>query len=599
MLSKLFKFGAAIVTIVLILVATIFSSSVTAAPVTRTLSTATADSTGTLGVKWRRISFNATQTGNATFRLTWTGNGDLRFQIQNSAGTNIGGNITAGGSPKTYSRALTAGTPYSASIWAYSGVGTYTFTITEEVPDVPTPTPTPTPILTPTPTPTDGAPTPTPTIDVTPTPTVMPATRPNVIVINTDDQRADTLQYLPKIKQWLADAGTTFTNAYVTSPTCCPSRSALMSGRYVHNNGQYQHLNIGVDLTRMTQRYLQDGGYFTGHAGKFIHWVPLSQVGPNWDRWTYFKGGYDNVWMRFDNVTKQSQGYSTVITFDRAIEYLNDFEQRDDNKPFYMQLAPVAPHSPSTPEPQYATATVPAQVLNPANDEADKTDKPPFVRNKNVTTAQTSGTRTAMIRTLYTVDDQVDRLMRALEEKGELDNTLIIYTSDNGYMWGEHKLNSKFLPYKEAVNVPMVIRWPGHVAAGATDTRMVAQIDILPTILAATGVTQSLATLDGHDILSGYNRPLALTEYYYDTGYNNGIPTWSAIRRNEYLYVEYYGNANATNTTPSYREYYDMVNDPYQLQNLLGDSTTSNDPNVAQLSSELNQAKTCVGSACQ
>ena len=625
-----------------------------AAPQTRTLSTGIADASGAQGLKWRRIDFAAAQTGTATFRLTWTGSGDLRFQIHNSPSGPIGGNMATGGSPKTFSTTLTAGSAYYAGLWAYSGVGNYTFTITENFPDDTTPPSVPQNLASPNQTSTSillnwdaatddgvingynifkngslvGTPSTTsytdtglapssaytyavqsvdgagnvselsPSVEATTTGEPGPITKPNVIIINTDDQRADTLQFLPKINQWLMDAGTTFTKGYVSTPSCCPSRASLMSGRYVHNNGQLQQQNPGFDLNLTTQRYLRDAGYFTGHSGKFLHWLPLSQVAPHWDRWTYFRGGYENVWMNFDNVTQQSQGYSTTITFDRGIDYINDFEQRDDSKPFYLHLTPVAPHSPSTPEPTHANDVVPPMELTPANNETNRTDKPPFVRNRNNTTPGQQDTRTAMIRTLKSVDDQVDRLMRELEAKGELDNTMIIYTSDNGYMWGEHNLNSKFLPYTKSVQVPFVIRWPGHVPAGAIDARLVTHIDVLPTILAAAGVTQNQVSLDGKDILSGYNRQQAFTEYYYDTGNGNNIPTWAAIQTDQYMYVEYYGLSNAT-TGVTFREYYSMVNDPYQLQNLLGDNIAANDPDVATLSAQLAAAKSCAGTSCQ
>jgi len=419
-----------------------------------------------------------------------------------------------------------------------------------------------------------------------------------VVVIELDDMNAVSLPYFAKINQWLVDAGTTFPDAYVSTPSCCPSRATLMTGRYVHNNGQINQNNVGMDNDLTLQRYLHDAGYFTGHAGKYVHWWPLSSIAPHWDRWTYFKGGYENIWINFDGQTRQPAGYSTTIVFDQAIDYLADFEQRDDNRPFYMQLTPVAPHSPSTAEAKYASAAVPQAEVTPAHTETDRSDKPQFVINRTVSASQIATTRTAMIRTLYTVDDQIDRFMQALQARGELDNTLVIFTSDNGYMWGEHGLGSKFLPYVPAVTVPFVIRWPGKVGAGVIDDRAVTHVDIVPTVLAAAGVTQNLAPVDGRDILGGHVREERLTEYYYDTANGNGIPTWAAVRTPTYLYVEYYGNNPSTSSTPSYREYYDMVADPYQLVNLYRDGNASNDPNTTVLTAQLNRLKTCSASAC-
>ncbi len=531
----------------------------------RTLSTGSLDSTRASAAKWVRVDFTTPRTATTALRLSWTGNADLRIEIRLAAtGAIIARNITAGTtSPKTVDAPLTAGTAYYAAVWSYRGVAAYTLTIA------------------------DG------TVDPPP-----PGTRPNVVVIDLDDMNAVSLAYLPKINDWLVDGGTTFPNAYVSTPSCCPSRSTLMSGRYVHNNGQINQNNVGMDNDLTLQRYLRDAGYFTGHSGKYLHWWPLGSIAPHWDRWTYFKGGYENIWINFDGEGRQPPGYSTTIVFDQAIDYLADFDRRDDSRPFYMQLAPVAPHSPSIAEAKYASAAVPPAAVTPAHTETDRSDKPPFVINRTVNPSEIASTRTAMIRTLYSVDDQVDRFMRALQASGELDNTLVIFTSDNGYMWGEHGLGSKFLPYDPAVNVPFVIRWPGKVAAGVIDERAVTHVDIVPTVLAATGVTQNLAPVDGHDILGGHAREAGLTEYYYDTANGNGIPTWAAVRTADYLYVEYYGTSPSTTSTPTYREYYDMVTDPFQLVNLYRDGNGSNDPDTESLSAQLDALKSCSGNVC-
>ena len=529
------------------------------------LSSGVADASGAQGPKWRRVDFAVPQSGQSTLRLSWTGTADMRFTVFNSAtGQKLGENLTAA-NPKSVTLSLQAGVGYYSGAWAASGSGSYTYVLVQGT---------------------------SPTTTTTPP----PSGRPNVVVINTDDMRADMATALPKIRQWLADGGTTFRNGYVSTPSCCPSRASLMSGRYVHNNGQYQQQTLGFDLNLTIQRYLHDAGYLTGHAGKFLHWLDLSVEAPNFDRWTYFKGGYENVYMNFDGTVRRSQGYSTTIVFDRAIEYVNDFEGRDDARPFYLYLAPIAPHDPSIAEPKYASATVPAHQPDPSYMEADRTDKPSFVRNQNPTVAAVLATRTAMIRTLYTVDDQVDRLMRHLQATGELANTLVIFTSDNGYLLGEHKATSKFLPYRKAVEVPFLVRWPGRVPAGAVDDRLVTHVDIAPTILAATGVSQAHATLDGRDILAGTARQRALTEYWNDPNNNPNIPTWASIRTAAYQYTEYYNSA--TPATVTFREYYNLQADPYQLVNLLADGVPANDPDTVPLSQTLQAARQCAGTSC-
>ena len=540
------------------------------------LSTGVADASGAQGAKWRRVDFTVPRSGPSTLRLSWTGTGDLRFTVFHSAtGQKLGENLTAA-NPKAVTLTLQAGVAYHSGIWAASGVGSYSFVLVQD----PVPTTTTSP--------------PGPTTTTAPPP---PSGRPNVVVINLDDMRADMVQHLPKLRQWMADGGTTFRNGYVSTPSCCPSRASLMSGRYVHNNGQLQQQTLGFDLDLTVQRYLRDAGYLTGHAGKFLHWLDLSVEAPHFDRWTYFKGGYENVYMNFDGTVRRSQGYSTTIVFDRAIEYLDDFEGRGDARPFYLHLAPVAPHDPSIAEPRYASATVPAHQPDPSYMEADRADKPPFVRSQNPTASAVQATRTAMIRTLYTVDDQVDRLLRHLQATGELANTLVVFTSDNGYLLGEHRATSKFLPYRRAVEVPFLVRWPGRVPAGAVDDRLVTHVDVVPTILAATGVTQAHATLDGRDILSGYARPQALTEYWHDPNNSRSIPGWASIRTTAWQYTEYYDIANPATVT--FREYYNLQADPYQLVNLLADANPSNDPDTATLSQRLRTARQCAGTGCQ
>jgi arylsulfatase A-like enzyme len=302
--------------------------------------------------------------------------------------------------------------------------------------------------------------------------------------------------------------------------------------------------------------------------------------------------------MNFDGVTARSSGYSTKIVFDKAIEYLDDFEARNDANPWFLQLAPIAPHAPSTPEAKYANASVPAYAGNPATNETDRSDKPQWVRNNHNTVESVAASRTAMIRTLYTVDEQVGRLVDYLEAHGEMANTLFIFTSDNGYMWAEHGLIEKFLPYTPAVAVPLVMRWDGVIPVGAADNRRIAHIDITATVLAAARVAPGdfIEPMDGHDILSGYNRQVALTEYWQDDRNIRAIPTWAAITTDQYQYTEYYDPANPTVIV--FREYYSMVNDPWQLVNLLNDGNPGNDPNLTPLHNLLVAQKACAGSTC-
>ncbi len=604
----------------------------------RTLLAETADSTNATGAKWRRVNFTTDSIDETTLSLSWVGGGNMLFSVFESSSNTRLAYIDGTENPKQTTLNLQTDTDYHAGVWVTGGVADFEFVITETFEITPPPVTQcndeidndsdglvdlqdpgcedaqdddetdPVVILAAC---EDGIDNDSDGLvdlqdpgcedaqDDDETDPVVPTQQPNIIVINTDDQRADSIRHLPKIRQWLGDAGTTYTDAYVSTPSCCPSRATLMSGRYVHNNGQIQQQNEGFDLDLTIQRYLKDAGYFTGHAGKFLHWLPLSTNAPHWDRWTYFKGGYEDVWMRFDNETRRSDGYSTKITFERGMEYIDDFESRDDSKPFYLHLTPVAPHSPSTPEPQYENTYVEPVLKDPSFLEADRSDKPPYVQNRSTSESQVQSRYTEMTRTLFTVDDQVDLLMKHLEATGEIDNTLVIFTSDNGYMMGEHHQRSKFLPYAGSVDVPLLIRWPGVVPAGVVDDSLVTHVDIAPTILDAAGVTQNSVELDGHSVLPGVvHRTKGLTEYYYDPNNGNNIPNWASVTTETYRYAEYYQKDPDDWTNVSFREYYDLVNDPYELVNLFGDSDPNNDPEIQPLSDELRALQTCVGSAC-
>ncbi len=421
------------------------------------------------------------------------------------------------------------------------------------------------------------------------------ASAPNILVINTDDQRADSLRHLPQIDAWFGDGGVTFTNGYVTTPSCCPSRASLFSGQLIHNNGVLGQRVAALDQNLTVQRYLADAGYFTAFAGKYVHFWPQQLTAPHWDRWTYFKGGYYDVWINSDGVNRREPGNSTIRTFSQGIDYLEEFRAADDDRPWFLHLTPVVPHKPSTPEPQYADAPVADRLPTPNIDEADRSDKPQFVQNRNRTAAATESLRLDMVRTLYTYDDQVDRLMDHLEATGELADTLVILTSDNGYLWGEHRLDEKFVPYAEAIRVPFLVYWQGEVVPGSTDDRWVANIDIAPTVLAAAGVPVP-SWMDGVDILSGYDRAHAFTEYAQDLSNGSGIPSWRSVRTHTFVYSEYLA---ADGVTVDFREYYDLTVDPHELVNLLADGDPGNDPDLTTAQALVAEYSACAGASCR
>ncbi|MEO8330478.1 MAG: sulfatase-like hydrolase/transferase, partial [Candidatus Nanopelagicales bacterium] len=311
---------------------------------------------------------------------------------------------------------------------------------------------------------------------------------PNILIINTDDQRSsETLSAMPHVQAFFADHGTNFINGEVTTSLCCPSRSSFFSGRYSHNTGitgnGLDDLIAAFDQESTIQGYLQGAGYNTAIVGKYLNTYPLMNDPRNWTHWATTTGGYYDVPFNVDSGYVGTNGYYTNKLGDFATNFLQDFET-DDAKPWLMYLAPEAPHAPYKPSPKYADAAVPEPVHPPSWNEVDVSDKPLAVRWRSpVSETAYLSRRTQMLRTLMSVDDLVRRVTHELRALGENQNTLAVFTSDNGYMWAEHRIMDKRFPYMESVEVPFLVRWPGHIQEGVTSTRLVTQIDLLPTAL--------------------------------------------------------------------------------------------------------------------
>jgi len=264
---------------------------------------------------------------------------------------------------------------------------------------------------------------------------------------------------------------------------------------------------------------------------------------------------------------------------------ITDFESRDDS-PWFLYLTPFAPHEPFTAESDYANAPIEDWSGNPAVFEADRSDKPQWVRTAKARFADGRAHRLAQLRTLLSVDDLVAQVSDRLEALGE-ENTLAFFLSDNGYMWAEHGLLDKSKPYLQSIEIPFFARWAGHLPAGSVSDRLVATVDLVPTILDATGVSSDPAVpVDGESLLQAVERERMLTE-------NWEWRPWASLRGSGYQYIEWYDDAGAV----IFREYYDLATDPWQLENLLSDADPLNDPDVSALSEQLARDRTCVGTS--
>jgi arylsulfatase A-like enzyme len=422
------------------------------------------------------------------------------------------------------------------------------------------------------------------------TPAGAQATRPNILIILTDDQRAmDTMQVMPLTQQHFAQGGTTYTNGYAPTPLCCPARAAIMSGRLAHNSGVRTNANadaLAQDGTLQAQ--LQGAGYRTALVGKYLNGWPVEGDPPFFHRWNVLIPQPDTFYgNQFNNNgdLEVETDYSTDVIRDRAVTYIQNEFGGTDQQPWLMFVTPFAPHHPWEPAERHATADVGTWPGNPAVFEVDKSDKPDSVRRQKRDLATAQANREGQLRSLLAVDELVDDLFETIAAENE-ENTLAFFLSDNGFMWSEHGLGGKNNPYTESIRIPFLARWPGHIPAGQSDGRFVANIDATATAFEAAGVTPNPAyPLDGHSLLNGgAGRSKMLTEGWTSRG------PWASIRTSSYQYIEYYGKDEVSIKD---REYYDLQADPYQLTNLLGDASPRNDPYDAPLHRELLEARRC------
>lgn len=465
-----------------------------------------------------------------------------------------------------------------------------------------------------------------------PEPVAAQPTRPNILFLLLDDLREegvmDVPEVLPKTKRWLAGAGTTFTQGHVTSPLCCPERATIWSGRVPHNHEVFDnYAGDSLDHDWIVPRYLHDAGYRTGLVGKFITDWKFRYVPPHFDDYAAFQGGYvdSRFWVKepgADDHHDERAGYSTDFIGQKAAEFIDAYEIRDD-QPWFLHVSPHPPHSNKVEDkhelcdaekaytwrdgdgerPIPPWQPTPAVTVEGGPDgRAEKSDKAPFLRGKEFPPECAAGTHEGHMRTLIAADEMVDRIMTTLHTNGELADTLVILTTENGFAWGERGATSKGLPYREHVKAPLMVRWDGVFPAGAVDNRLVGGEDFLPTYLEAAGYTPPELghPLDGRSFLPGNpSREVKYLEFGpvgrdSPKGHRGhlGIPSWASLRTDTWQYIEYYRDDNRS---IDYREYYDLGADPWQLDNLLADDDPANDPDVAGLSARLQKLWTCAG----
>ncbi|HEX9945471.1 MAG TPA: sulfatase [Thermoanaerobaculia bacterium] len=440
--------------------------------------------------------------------------------------------------------------------------------------------------------------------------------RPNVLVIMTDDQTVEDMRVLPKTRTLLAERGTTFANSFVSYALCCPSRATFLTGQYPHNhgvmansgpNGGYHRLDSSDTLPV----WLQRAGYYTAHVGKYLNGYGTDSPAPppGWSRWF---GLMDPTTYKLYDYTVSDDGipvtyghgagdYQTDVLAAEAERILRS--RAGAGQPFFLSVAPMAPHLerisggqvPPRPAPRYqgrfANEPLPAK---PSFSEPDVRDKPVHVRRlpplSSAKTARETAIHRARLASLLAVDDLVERLVNALADTGQLDSTVIVFTSDNGFLLGEHRiLDQKYHPYEESIRVPLILRGGGF-PAGVTAAQLVSNVDLAPTIVALAGAAPG-RVMDGRPLL-----PLALdpglekdrTLLIEGAGTGRDKPPFAAVRGSRWLYVEY-----ATGD----RELYDLRTDPFELRSR--HAAPAQAAVRADLARRLVRLRACSGSSCR
>jgi N-acetylglucosamine-6-sulfatase len=412
-----------------------------------------------------------------------------------------------------------------------------------------------------------------------------PGTSPkNILVVLTDDHRYDAMGFMkaqdfgdtPTLDR-LAREGTHFRNAFVTTALCSPSRASIFTGLYAHQHKVVDNNHpIPPGLIYYPQ-YLQQAGYETAFIGKWHMGDEGDAPQPGFDRWVSFKGQGSYLpsedGLNVDGRKVPQNGYITDELTDYALEWIG---QRDCKRPWMMHLAHKAVHAEFLPAERHKGRYDKETFRYPESMKPGVPGRPMWVENQRNSwhgvdyayhgTLDIADYYKRYMETLLAVDEGLARIMALLEQRGELDDTLILYLGDNGFMFGEHGLIDKRTAYEESMRIPMIARCPSLFPAGSVVEQVVANIDIAPTMLAAAGLVAPghMAGSNMLPIARDRNAPWRsefLYEYYWERNFPQ-TPTVHALREDRYKYIHFHGIWDLD-------ELYDIAADPNENNNLL------------------------------
>ncbi len=493
------------------------------------------------------------------------------------------------------------------------------------------------------------------------------AQKPNIVMFLVDDLDQITSPYwqaLPQTKALIADQGMNFKNSFAPTPICCPARATILTGELGHNSGVLTnagnlggwaaYVKNGGQEKAFVNKLSQDAGYRTALFGKYLNGYGISKnpvdppapgepdptnlaTPPGWSEWyaafdTGIYQGYKYT-MNENGVLKNygdtPADYQTDVIRNQAVDFIDRAETRNDSQPFFMYVAPTAPHTSIPPAPRHANSRwATATPKYPLSfQEEDLSDKSPWLKNsgeaRKAEVAKIYETEwRRRMGALLAVDDMVAAVVKKLKDSGELDNTYLLFASDNGFNLGAHRLNGKSVPYEESIRVPLVISGPG-IAKGSSTDAFTLQTDYAPTILRWAGfanpsysdgrslrpvLNQETPNWWRKDFIAQYsNKVDSLGPEAEVSGseppdvlaaFNRDVPSYKALRTATHLYVEW-----SDWTTPGITDYelYDLGSDPGQLTNLLATAAgrNANQQLVATMKTRLTYLSTCAGVTCR
>lgn len=419
--------------------------------------------------------------------------------------------------------------------------------------------------------------------------------RPDIVFILLDDLRWDAMSFLdhPYVKtpniDTLRSQGAWMENAFVTTSICCPSRATFLTGTYASQHGVIDNetSEYDPDLTPPVTKYLQEAGYNTAMIGKW-HMGYSGKPRPYFDEWLSFDGQgqyFDPEFIYTDGSREVVEGYTTDILTERALDFV---ERQPTHQPYFLMLSHKAVHEPFRPAPRHKAAFG-ADTADPEPASWGDTfeGKPEWqrrqrtrdvrwnwrtrdVENENLPDAvplepwKRGKKYVDQLRCLAAVDDGVGRLLDTLRERGTLEDTLIVFTSDNGYFHLEHRRWDKRLAYEESIRIPMVVVYPEKIEAGSTVSEMVANVDFAQTVLSYAGLPEP-AHMQGasmRPLLEGLEVQWRENLFYeYWTDLVHAIPTMKAVRGERFKLIKY-------PELDDIDELYDLKKDPHEMNNL-------------------------------